>query len=129
MILSDGLLSISLPDDLEWIDEFSWSGVEQSSEYTVTGALVVDVATRAAGRPITLKSGDSAWVDRATVAALQALADAPGKTMTLTLADAREFDVMFRLHAGAGIEAQPVLFTAPLGPADAYTLTLNLMEI
>lgn len=129
MILTDTVTTVVLPDDLEWSDEYAWSAVEQATEYSVTGALVVDVAQRVAGRPLTLVSGDQVWVSRAVLDQLRALADAPGKVMTLTLVDARVFSVMFRLHSGAGIEARPVRFAAPMVDADWYTLTLNLMEV
>lgn len=129
MIISDTVTTVSLPDDLQWTDEYAWSAVEQTTEYSVTGALVVDVAERVAGRPVTLVSGDQVWVSRATLDQLLTLANQPGKVMSLTLADDRVFQVMFRLHAGAGIDARPVLFSAPMAAGDWYTLTLNLMEV
>lgn len=129
MILTDGSLSVTLPDDMEWTDEYSWAAVEQSAEYSVTGSLVVDVAVRNAGRPITLESGPAVWISRGTLEQLRSLANVPGKVMTLTLADARVIQVMFRLHDGPGIEARPVLFAAPMASGDWYTLTLNLMEV
>ncbi len=129
MILGDGVTSITLPDDLEWSDEYAWSAVEQSAEYGVTGALVVDVGARLKGRPITLTGRDYAWVTRATLELLRALANTPGLALTLTLADARAFNVMFRLQDGPGVEAAAVRFAAPMAADDVYTITLNLMEI
>ena len=49
--------ALTLPGDLIWIDEFQWNPVERATEYAVTGALVVDVGERLAGRPITLEHG------------------------------------------------------------------------
>lgn len=133
MILSDGTTSITLPDDLEWTDETAYSVVEQSAEYTVTGALVVDVGARLKGRPITLVGemvgNQGLWVTRAVVDALRAWADTPGQVLTLTMTGYAAKSVMFRLQDGPGVEARPVLFSAPIAAADAYTLTLYLMEI
>jgi hypothetical protein len=129
MILSDGTTSINLPDDLEWTDETAYSVVEQSTEHTLTGALVVDVGARLAGRPITLTGGDDVWVTRAVVDALRAWADTPGQTLTLTMTGYAAMSVMFRLQDGPGVEARPVLFAAPISADDAYTITLYLMEI
>lgn len=122
--------SVSLPGDLVWADEFAWNPVAQSSEYSLTGALIVQAAPRLAGRPITLEAKDSGagyvWVVRSTVLALRTLAETPGWTGTLTLADARTFSVGFREE---GVLADPVRFIAPLGESDAYTLTLKLQTV
>ena len=48
--------TLALSDRLAWTDEFGWSPVEQSTEYSTTGALLVHVATKLAGRPITLNA-------------------------------------------------------------------------
>ena len=129
MILSDGTTSITLPDDLEWTDETAYSVVEQSTEHTLTGALVLDVGARLAGRPITLTGGDDVWVTRAMVDALRAWADTPGLALTLTMNGYAAKLVMFRLQDGPGVEARPVRFAAPIAADDAYMLTLYLMEI
>ena len=47
--------TITLSDRLHWTDEFDWHPVEQASSYSTTGALLIDVATRQAGRPITCR--------------------------------------------------------------------------
>ena len=54
--------TITLSDRLHWTDEFDWHPVEQATGYSTTGALLIDVATRQAGRPITLQGTDTqAW--------------------------------------------------------------------
>lgn len=117
---------VTLPDDLQWIDEFAWSPVVRVSEYSLTGALLLEEATRLAGRPITL-GGDHAWLHVSTLAALRALAATPGWTGTLTLADARTFAVAFR---GEGVTAVPVVFQAPSGAAeDQWRVTINLQTV
>jgi len=116
--------NIALPADLHWVDEFDWMAIEQSEDYTLTGALVVQTGTRHAGRPITL-SGDWAWVTRSTVKALQALADT-GQSMLLTLADSRSFTTRFR---SGGIQAQPVVFFSDGGDSDFYTVELKLLMV
>lgn len=128
MQLVAGTTTIDLPDDLQWTDEYAWSPVEQAEEYAVTGALVVDVAARQAGRPITYEGSDTVWVSRATVAALRSLAAVPGQEMVLTNAESGVFNVIFNHRAGA-IEARPVLFSAPLDAADQYVITLRFLEI
>lgn len=98
---------ITLPDDLEWPDEHSWSPVVQSSAYTLTGALLVESSTRQAGRPITLQgTEDSAWLARLTLQALTAWAAVAGRVMTLQLRGV-DHDVMFD-HPRGAIEATPV---------------------
>lgn len=122
---------IELPGDLEWVDEFTWSSTAAQTEVTLGGSLLVEESAQLAGRPITLRSGQSGntlWgvVPRSTVLALQALADIPRDTpMTLTLPDAREFAVLFR-HGELAVEARPQRHVWPPEPTDFYLLTLRL---
>lgn len=120
--------TILLPDDLYWSDEFDWSPVEASSEYAVTGALVVDTALRAAGRPITLEADtDRAWIDRTTLAALYAKTATPGTQMTLTIGTTST-TVIWRPGAEP-ITARPLFpLAAPAGDL-AYIVTLRLTEV
>lgn len=122
-----------LPDDLLWIDEHAWTPAIASVSYLVTGALLVQSATRLAGRAITLVgAADMAWVTRATVDALHewagaALGDDSGR-FELTLLDARVFTVAFR-HGDGAIEAEPVMGFPSHSAADFYRLTLRLMQL
>ena len=51
--LADGA-TLTLPDDLLWSDEYAWTPTVASTSYLITGALLIQWATRQAGRPITL---------------------------------------------------------------------------
>lgn len=125
--------ALLLPDDLLWSDEHAWTPAVSSVSYLITGALLVQSATRQAGRPITLVgAADMAWVTRGTVETLRswaavALSDTSGR-FDLTLADDRTFTVAFR-HADTPIEAEPVLGIPARTDGDFYRLTLRLMEI
>lgn len=91
--------AITLPATLVWEDEFTWSPVALSTEYGLTGALIVQESTKLAGRPITLvgKSDRNAHTGGISLTALQTLKTAlnvAGAQWTLTLHDARTFTVM-----------------------------------
>lgn len=117
---------VTLPDDLQWIDEYAWSPVARTSEYSLTGALIVEEALRLAGRPITL-GGEHVWLHVSTLAALRALSDTPGWTGTLVLADGREFTVAFR---DEGVTAEPIFFESPSGAVDdQWRVTINLQTV
>lgn len=126
--LSDGTTTITLHPDLFWSDE-NWAPVEQTSQRTVTGALVVSASLRVAGRPVTLEPEDdsSAWMLLATITQLRNWAAAPGQSLTLTLRGTTR-SVIFRHHDGAGVEAKPVKHQSDVDNADFYTCVLRLME-
>ena len=93
--LTNGGTTLSLPPDLIWADELTWSAVAQSTERGIFGTLIIDAMARNGGRPITLQGdGDSAWIDRGTLRTLGAWAQTPGLRMAL---DARGeiFSVIF----------------------------------
>ncbi|CAM3349097.1 hypothetical protein [Paracidovorax anthurii] len=96
-----------ISDRLQWTDEYSWSPVDQATAYSTTGALLVDVALKQAGRPITLVGTDSkAWISRALCDTLQAWAALPGIELDLVLRGATRH-VLFD-HAQGGFAAQPM---------------------
>jgi hypothetical protein len=130
--LSDEV-ALVLPDDLLWSDEHAWSPAVSSVSYLLTGALLVQSATRQAGRPITLVGApDMAWVTRALVDTLYSWAAIPlsatAGRFELTLSDARVFTVAFR-HADTAVEAEPVTGFPARAATDFYRLTLRLMEL
>lgn len=123
------LESVELDAGLLWTDEFNWRPVESVSERSVTGQLVVDVAERIDGRPITLEATeDHGWISRATLLALYGLAEAHGAVFTFQHADGRSFPVMFA-PGGEPISARPVA-RPELPLADwPYVVTLRLIEV
>lgn len=126
--LSDGTISIVLPDSIEWIDEFGWSSVQQDKQYTLGDNLVVSENNVTKGRPITLVSGDDVWVDRSIVTSLMTLVNIVDKTYTLTLPDTRTFSVKFNRESNPVI-AKPVWRKSVQDGTSPYTITLNLMEV
>lgn len=114
--------AITLPDDLWWDDETDWTPVAQDQGWSVSGALLLDISTKQAGRPITLVGDETtAWATRETVLALQTQAAIPNQTMTLTI-DAVTYDVMFRHSDGQPIEAEPVVRMRPPAATDYYII-------
>ncbi|WP_341674946.1 hypothetical protein [Niveibacterium sp. SC-1] len=112
-----------------WTDEFDWAAVEQTSEYSVTGALLVDVVAKQAGRPVTLEGqGDQGWMTRETVSALYALAEVAGADYVLELADGRSFNVIFRPDE-APLTVRPLVRLALPADTSKYIVTLRLTEI
>lgn len=132
--LTAGAVTLTLDPDLHWSDEFEWFATEQKVERSITGALIVDLGTRLAGRPITLEPPEdaAAWMVRATLATLQEWEANPAvTTMTLNLRGTA-YSVVFRRHDGLPIEARPVLFVADPdtgGFGDWYLTTLRFMVI
>ena len=91
----DSGLTLTLPEDLVWIDELTWSGVSQATERGITGKLIVDAMARVGGRTITLQGeGNTAWISRGTVRQIREWADTPGLRMALWL-HSQEFIVVF----------------------------------
>lgn len=129
MALYHTLEGVQIPAGMVWSDEFDWTPVESTSEYSIGGSLLVDVGARLAGQPVTLSGAeDQGWISRTALAAVYALTATPGATYTLTLADGRSFDVMFS-PAQEAISARP-LFAAEIVPGTAwYIATIRLIKV
>lgn len=127
--LSDGAVSVELPDDLLWIDEHAWTPVEQTVSTSITGAAIVDIGTRVNGRPITLEGdADHAWMRYDVVAQLKAWAAVAGKQLTLTIR-ATSFDVIFRHQDRPAVDVQPIIDYAEPAAQDSFFGTLKFTEI
>jgi len=122
--------TLTLPDALNWVDEYTWSPVQQSQTYTTTGALLIEEGVKQAGRPITLQGEiDKTWCTRAMVDQLHAWANTPALLLTLTLrGTARQvtFD-----HSKEALQGLPVLFyqDSAIGSDDWYVPTLKFLEL
>lgn len=125
--LSDGTITVTLPDGLHWVDELQWAAVGQTVERSITGALLVQSAPRVLGRPITLQadSENSGFVARSVLDQIRVWADAPGKQLTLTYRGAG-YTVAFR-HQDTAVDARPVIPYDDVDPADWYRATLRFM--
>ncbi|MBN9411337.1 MAG: hypothetical protein J0H69_19505 [Burkholderiales bacterium] len=120
----------TLPEDLLWANEFQWEPVQQSREYSSTGALIIDEGLKQAGRPVHLSAGeDFGWISRAMCETLSAWSRLPGISLelqirgeVLTVAWDRE-DVAF--------EAEPLIHYADpsIDSTDQYVPTLRFITL
>lgn len=124
-------VSLSLSHDLLWNDEHSWSKVVSNTEYSLSGALIIESAVKQAGRFITLQppEPEMAWHTRDILDQLLAWASIPDLQMRLTLDDGRVFVVVFRHQEAPVIESEPVTGIASSDPTSWWRFTLKLMEI
>ena len=130
--LTNGGTTLSLPPDLIWADELTWSAVAQSTERGIFGTLIIDAMARNGGRPITLQGdGDSAWIDRGTLRTLGAWAQTPGLRMALDVRG-EIFTVVF--DHGPEEETRAIAMSAVIDYSDKQdgdyycSLALRLIE-
>ncbi|WP_313603974.1 hypothetical protein [Comamonas jiangduensis] len=122
------LAGVELPRGMLWVDEFAWSAVQKGVDRSITGVQIIDVSAKLEGRPITLQGTESqGWISRATLLAVQTLANNPEGEYDLVLADGRSFRVQFA--PDTPLEAQPI--SRPELPATThpYVATLRLITV
>lgn len=123
--------SQQLSDRLLWSDEFEWSPIVQETHWSTSGALIVDVGHKLAGRPITLDgTRTSAWMPRQQVLRLQAWAAEPELILRLTLRG-QQRRVVFDQRSGAGFQARPIHELAHGQESDEqlFVATLRFLEL
>lgn len=126
------LEGIELPDDIQWIDEFSGHGVGQTVTPTLTGALVVEESEQTEGRPMTLDGGRGSWISRSkaeAIALLAATALEDGETLALEWADGTNYEVVFDRSRDNGFQATEVQRVSRVfqGAEHQYFIKLNLL--
>ena len=122
--------TVELPDAMNWSNEYSWSPVEQSAEYSTSGAILIDVALKLAGRPIILEGDqDCTWCTRELCDTLQSWVVLPGIELTLVIRGISH-KVIFDHQAG-GLRGFPVIFyeDSSIESDDWYVPTLKFLEI
>lgn len=126
--MTTSLNTITLPNDLQWLDEFA-PRVIQQLKTTLDATPHITALAKTKGVPISLSSWDNgAFVPRSTVLLLQAAAEQPGLEMALVLRDV-SYQVMFSHHEGPAFTAEPIKDIANPDADDLYRITLNLMTI
>lgn len=129
--LTDTTTTLTLPDDLLWADEFTWTPIQQTVDVALDGANIIQVGERLAGRPITLQSGRGPYfaiIERATLDQLLTWANEPGQELVLNIRGATR-DVIFRHHEGTVIDAEMLLYHSAPDESTLYAVTVRLMEI
>ena len=122
--------TVDISDRLQWTDEFTWSPVEQATSYSTRGALLVDVAEKLSGQPITLEGVESeAWITRATCNTLKAWAAIKGAQFELVLRG-ETHQVIFD-HEKTGFSAQPIwkLLDGEISPELFYRPTFRFLKV
>jgi len=128
MSISNGMITIDLPPDLQWVDEFGWSAVEQIKEYSLTGALIVQQGVKVKGRPFTLKSNGASWVKRSVVEQIQAFYNTPGNVFTLTI-DGTSYSFLFERPDGFIASEVGRLVRSAQGPDYPFTIEIKGFEV
>lgn len=127
--ISKGATTIILPGDLTWEDELSWSPVEQTVATSITGATIIDTASRTNGRPITLVgSEEHAWIPYSIISQLLAWAADPATEMTLSIG-ATPYAVIFRHNDKPAIDVSPIVAYSVREGSDYFYGTLKFLEI
>ncbi len=127
--MSITLDGITLPDDLDWQDEFDWAPVAQTQTTTLTGSIIVEENAVPEGRPITLVAGeDFAWATRSLVKQLKAKEAIINTPMTLIINDSGSFTVVWRRDP-VGVEAKQLIQIADPVDGDRYLLNLRFTGV
>lgn len=120
---------MSLHNQYHWRDEYEWSSLKQSAPvYTLSGAVDIQQGTMLAGRPIMLDC-TNARIKRSELEQLQAWAQIPELTMTLTHPDGRTFAVLFAAPALTDINPLKVIRAGDEHPDDKFTANINLLTV
>lgn len=120
--------TVTLPGDLEWSDELTWSPRKQAESVSLAGSTLIQRSTQINGRPITLTTPRGVWVTRQQVLDLHDFAADPATgVFMLVHPDGREIPARFRYSDPGPVDATPVQFRSPPIATDPYTLTLRLM--
>jgi hypothetical protein len=127
--LGGAALTIELPHDLLWSDQYSWSKLLSVKKYLSTGALHVDQWSKNSGRPMTLQgTQERAWCERGQLAQLRLWADQTDLVLSMNFRG-DVYPVMFDTTQEPGaITADPITDVMQ-GGISRYTVRNELAQI
>ena len=100
--------TLTLPEELQWVDENQHTPVAQETRRTLAGSLVVFSQEIDKGREVTIISENgSSWLTEAELTELQGMAVQAGATFLLTWG-AFEANVVFRHHDPPAVDFTPI---------------------
>lgn len=138
---SSPAFDVQLPQDLAWIDEATWTPVQQNIKTTLSGSLVVQESYQHKGRPLTLQGKeDMGWISRATLETLITMVQTHGLTMKLqyikyvggsyTSDVLIEYNVMFRHYEPPPLEVDNVKGFDEFDPTAYFKVrSIKFMEV
>lgn len=116
---------IALHQQSLWLNEYEYSHISHSQDFTLSGRQVIQSFKQKTGQEIIL---DCRWITKRVLDDLLAIHD--DNVMVLTLPDNRVFNVIFDRKKQPCIEAEPVDWqkTNP-SETDIYQVTINLITV
>ena len=119
---------VTLPGDLQWIDEFT-PARKRSESTSLAGSSIVQFSTQVSGIPITLQTPPGVFVTRKEIADLTAMLNDPATDVfQVGHPDGRSFSCRFSTRDGLAVDWANTYFRSHPVDSDAWhTLTLRLM--
>ena len=130
MTLSDGVNTITLREDLAWVDRYTWAAVGGTVAYGWGGAVVIDRWRLPVGRPITLEATERlAWITADLVAQLATWNALPGLELILDGLRGEPARRVRIRHEDGGIALRPLRPDADQLPAAYWIGRIPLIEV
>lgn len=106
-------------------DPFAHKAFAQTSDRTISGAMIIETQALKFGEPINLTGG---WMTGAELTPLLALESSPTTKRKLTLTDGAIHWVVFDIAAG-GVAVSPLFDIADPDDSTQYNVTIHLLTV
>lgn len=123
--------TVTLDDNMQWIDRYRFDSVAQQVRRTVAGNVVTFAQGLAKGRPITLEASErQGWctLTMAVVEQLRTLASIPGGIYTLQI-ETDFYQVQFRHEEPPAVDMIPLVSRLNQQTTDFMFGTIKLLEV
>lgn len=121
--------TVTLSDDMQWIDRAQRLQVAQTDARTVAGNLVSWQQGLVLGRPITLEANESmGWITYKEVLELEVLAAVAGATYSLQI-EAVFYIVQFRNVDPPAVDFVPLISRLNIAPEDYMRGQIKLTQV
>ena len=121
--------TVTLSDNMQWIDRAQQVPVAQTDQRTVAGNLVTFAQGLTLGRPITLEANENqGWIFFQDVLALAALAAVAGATYSLQI-EAAIFAVQFRHTDPPAVDFRPLISRLNIATTDYMLGQIKLTQV
>lgn len=121
--------TVTLSDNMDWIDRTQNPTVAQTDQRTVAGNLITFAQGLTLGRPITLEANERhGWITYKDVLDLEALAAVTGSTYSLQV-EAAVFIVQFRNSDPPAVDFRPLIPRLNIDDKDYMVGQIKLTQV
>ena len=120
---------VTLPEGMTWTNEFDYTPVAMTKDFTLTGSILVQTQIATAGRVIKIEgTQDHGWIQKSKFDQLRVNSQS-NSTFVFTDSNGNNFNVVWDHSSGHAVTGSPLQLKSIYQPTDYFSCSLTLLTV